>query len=168
LTFRPQIGEKSRTLQEKLTSQGVVERDPVTRTSIVMVPAQSSTGGPLVVNELTQTLAAQLASTTLHKSNRVASAWSLPFLQDPTSYAEGPMLAIESEHPYKHNCNEFTTVAIPGAVAYKITFHEDTKTEAVYDYIKVSHIPLCPMSLSLSLYVCLSVSFSVVLFLTHN
>ena len=51
-------------------------------------------------------------------------------------YEEGPALIIESEHPYRNNMNEFTTVQIPGAVSYSITFHEDTKTEAVYDYIK--------------------------------
>lgn len=51
-------------------------------------------------------------------------------------YEEGPVLQIESEHPYRHNTNEFTTVQIPNAVSYTITFHESTRTEAIYDYVR--------------------------------
>ena len=48
----------------------------------------------------------------------------------------GPPLILESEHPYKHNTYEFTTVNIPGAFSYSITFDEMTETEIVYDFIK--------------------------------
>ncbi len=78
-------------------------------------------------------------SLSLHRTNRNAAA--LPFTQEGGSdgrYEEGPMLVIESEHPYRHNCHEFTTVQVPGAVSYKISFTEETRTEAVYDFIKVS------------------------------
>lgn len=51
----------------------------------------------------------------------------------------GPTLVLESEHPYKNNISEYTTVAVPGAVSYSITFDESTKTESVYDYIKIFH-----------------------------
>jgi len=51
----------------------------------------------------------------------------------------GPPLILESEHPYKNNTCEFTTVNIPGAHSYSITFDEQTETENVYDYIKFFH-----------------------------
>jgi hypothetical protein len=37
LTFKPQLGEKSLKMQEKLQNKGVYARDPVTRTSVVTV-----------------------------------------------------------------------------------------------------------------------------------
>jgi len=49
---------------------------------------------------------------------------------------EGPVLCIESEHPYRNNTQEFTTVAVPGAVRYIISFSAETRTEPVYDYVK--------------------------------
>jgi len=48
----------------------------------------------------------------------------------------GPPLILESEHPYKHNTYEFTTVNIPGAFSYSITFDEMTETENIHDFIK--------------------------------
>ncbi|KAJ1421548.1 hypothetical protein B484DRAFT_121142 [Ochromonadaceae sp. CCMP2298] len=49
---------------------------------------------------------------------------------------EGPMLQIESEHPYRHNTNEYTTVSVPGAVSYCIRFDERTRTKPIYDFVK--------------------------------
>lgn len=48
----------------------------------------------------------------------------------------GPPLILESEHPYKHNTCEYTTVNIPGAFSYSITFDQLTETENVHDFIK--------------------------------
>ena len=51
----------------------------------------------------------------------------------------GPPLILESEHPYRNSTCEFTTVNIPGAFSYSITFDEQTETENVHDYIKFFH-----------------------------
>lgn len=51
-------------------------------------------------------------------------------------YENGPMLVIESDHPYHNNTNEYTTVCVPNAVQYIITFDEETRTEPVYDFVK--------------------------------
>jgi len=32
--------------------------------------------------------------------------------EDAVQFVEGPLLQIESEHPYKHNTNEYTTVQV--------------------------------------------------------
>ncbi len=44
LTFKPQLGEKSQRLTDKLTYKGVVERDPVTRTTITPATHPSAAG----------------------------------------------------------------------------------------------------------------------------
>ena len=49
---------------------------------------------------------------------------------------EGPALMLESDHPYLHNICEYSTVQIPNAVSYTITFDERTSTEPIHDYIK--------------------------------
>lgn len=46
------------------------------------------------------------------------------------------MLIIESEHPYRNNTSEYTTVHVPGAVSYMIYFDEKTSTKPIFDYIK--------------------------------
>lgn len=46
------------------------------------------------------------------------------------------MLIIESDHPYHNNTSEYTTVCVPNAVQYSISFHEDTRSEPVYDFVK--------------------------------
>lgn len=51
-------------------------------------------------------------------------------------YQEGDPLILESEHPYRHNTHEYSTISLPGAISYMISFDESTKTEAVYDYLK--------------------------------
>lgn len=55
--------------------------------------------------------------------------------QESLLYAGNP-LVIESEHPYKPNCHDFTQVCIPGAVSYSIVFDSQTSTESIYDYVK--------------------------------
>ena len=108
-TFRPSLSEKSTRIAEKLRQHGVLTVDPVTKTAL----------------------------TSPHKPNKyIAGATAVPELGNDGRYEEGPMLVIESEHPYRHNTNEFTTVAVPGAVQYTITFHEETRTEPVYDFVK--------------------------------
>ena len=36
-------------------------------------------------------------------------------LSQSDELVEGPALVLESEHPYSHNRNEYTTVGVPGA-----------------------------------------------------
>ncbi len=55
--------------------------------------------------------------------------------QESSLYAGNP-LVIESEHPYKANCHDYTQVCIPGAVSYSIVFDSQTSTENIYDYVK--------------------------------
>lgn len=107
-TFKPTVSEKSIKLQEKLKQKGALTVDPVTKTAI----------------------------TSPNKPNKYLSSTQKGDLGDDGRYEEGPMLIIESEHPYRNNTNEFTTVHIPGAIQYTITFHPDTRTEPVYDFIK--------------------------------
>eukprot|EP01039_Chlorochromonas_danica_P001877 gene1878-2054_t len=106
LTFRPQISEKSIKLQEKLASKGVLRIDPVTRTAISPSPHSIA-----------------------YRPKGLASS-------PDARYEHGPMLIIESDHPYHNNTCEYTTVQVPNAVQYLVTFHEDTRTEPVYDYVK--------------------------------
>ena len=49
---------------------------------------------------------------------------------------DGPMLVVESQHPYKHNTSEYSTVAVPGAVSYSVSFADCTRTEAIYDFVR--------------------------------
>ena len=58
------------------------------------------------------------------------------FMMNEEDFVEGPPLVLESEHPYAHNRNEFTTVSVPGAVSYEITFSEETSTEPVHDFLR--------------------------------
>jgi hypothetical protein len=124
LTFRPQLGEKSLKLQERLVQRGAVDIDPITRTTIVVATPNPKDRSRLV----------RSGQTPLSSTNRTTGSF---FAADEASeYFEGPMLLVESEHPYRHNTNEYTTVQIPNAVSYSISFSEDTRTECIYDYIK--------------------------------
>jgi hypothetical protein len=107
-TFKPTLSEKTKKIHEQLKQKGTVKIDPITKTMI----------------------ASPTKTTTRTKSSHI------PEVGLDTKLEEGPMLVIESEHPYRHNTNEFTTVQVPGAVQYAVSFHLDTKTEPVYDYIK--------------------------------
>ncbi len=104
-------------------SRGVIDIDPLTRTTIVM-----ATPNPKDRSRLVRTGSTPL-SPTRDASNFFADS-SAP------QYVEGPMLLVESEHPYRHNTNEFTTVAIPNAASYSVTFSTNTRTESIYDFIK--------------------------------
>jgi hypothetical protein len=94
-----------------LIRDGILERDPLTRTAV-----------------------SQPDGTTNATSFRPSA--STDAVGADARYEEGPMLVIESEHPYRNNTNEFTTVQVPGAIGYTISFHENTKTEAIHDYVK--------------------------------
>jgi hypothetical protein len=108
-TFKPTVSEKSAKIHEKLKQKGFLNVDPITKTAL----------------------------TSPHKPNKYLSfPTTQSDLGEDGRYEEGPMLVIESEHPYRNNTNEFTTVHIPGAIQYTITFHPDTRTEPVYDFIK--------------------------------
>jgi hypothetical protein len=99
LTFKPQLGEKSIKIQEKLVQQGAIEKDLVTRT----------------------TLPSHCATSSQSSSSAVI---------------DGQALIVESPHPYRHNTCESTTVQVPGAVSYSISFADCTRTEAIYDFVR--------------------------------
>jgi len=126
LTFKPTISEKSVRLQEKLIKEGMLERDHITKTAInsPFAKAPVSTRATSFRQQQPPTPGPGGMDTT-----NSTTATTGP-------YAPGPMLVIESEHPYRHNTNEYTTVLIPGALSYSITFDENTKTELIHDYLK--------------------------------
>lgn len=127
LTFQPKLGSRSQKLQEKKLQRGEIDIDPVTgltRVTATPNPKDRSRATRSGAIPLTPGSGKQLLNTS------TASA------DEPSPYYEGPMLIIESEHPYRHNTNEYTTVAIPNAVSYQITFTENTRTEVIHDYIK--------------------------------
>ncbi|RYY69887.1 hypothetical protein EON63_23200 [archaeon] len=105
LTFKPQLGEKTLKLQEKLTSRGQLKVDPVTRT-VVTSP-----------------------HTLKYRPKGLTDSHE-------THYEHGPILTIESEHPYRNNTSEYTTVHIPHAVQYIVSFDAETRTEGVYDFVR--------------------------------
>lgn len=45
-------------------------------------------------------------------------------------------LTIDSDHPYKHNTNEYISVSVPNAIGYSVSFSANTATEGIHDYIK--------------------------------
>lgn len=102
--------------------KGMLNIDPVTRTAITSPDTRASyKPAPNKLGAIYNNTAAVLQNTNNNSG---------------TLCEEGPMLVIESDHPYQHNTNEYTTVQIPGAVSYTVTFHEDTRTEPVYDFVK--------------------------------
>jgi len=126
LTFKPQLGEKSIKLQEKLLQRGVIDVDPLTRTT---VPASPGPGSAMF----------SPSTSKRRHNNPLGIPMGLGLAghgEDAVQFVEGPLLQIESEHPYKHNTNEYTTVQVPGAVSYSIRFTEETRTEAIYDFVK--------------------------------
>lgn len=48
-------------------------------------------------------------------------------------------LILESDHPYKHNSDDYTIIYVPNAVSYSISFDPQTATESIYDYVKFYH-----------------------------
>lgn len=49
---------------------------------------------------------------------------------------KGAPLILDSDHPYKHNTNEYIAVAVPNAISYMVSFSPNTATEAIHDYLK--------------------------------
>ena len=43
---------------------------------------------------------------------------------------------VESAHPYANSTHTYTTIEVPGAEAYRVTFDERTSTERTYDYLQ--------------------------------
>mmetsp|Transcript_8183 Transcript_8183/g.17879 ORF Transcript_8183/g.17879 Transcript_8183/m.17879 type:complete len:344 (-) Transcript_8183:253-1284(-) len=116
MTFTPQMSEKSIKLQEKLVEKGIIEVDPLTRQTLPTSPS------PIGL---------------VSGSKRRTGVGSMFGLEGGSLVLEeGPMLQIESEHPYRHNTNEYTTVSVPGAVSYCIRFDERTRTKPIYDFVK--------------------------------
>lgn len=130
LTFKPQLGERSLKLQEKLVQKGVIEVDPLTRTS---VPPSATSPHPAFLSPSTSK---RRHNNPLGVSLGLGLGLSNSIEGDPVQFEEGPLLQIESEHPYRHNTNEYTTVQVPGAVSYCVRFHENTRTEPIYDFVK--------------------------------
>lgn len=132
LTFKPQMSERSLKLQEKLVQKGVIEIDPLTRTAV----PPTSLGSPAGPN---QSVLLSPSTSKRRHNNPLGVSLGLGLAADGSGevqFEEGPLLQIESEHPYRHNTNEYTTVQVPGAVSYCIRFDEKTATEPIYDYVK--------------------------------
>lgn len=121
MIFTPQLPETSRRIHEKMLTGPTqkISYDPVTRTTkVIKNPSKKAlVGGSKSAN--------------------------YPFEEDSDAglsqdddLVEGPALVLESEHPYSHNRNEYTTVGVPGAVSYEITFSEETSTEPVHDFVR--------------------------------
>ena len=45
-------------------------------------------------------------------------------------------MVLESAHPYGTDIDGYTTVAIPGAMAYMVVFDDQSALEAPYDYLR--------------------------------
>jgi hypothetical protein len=132
LTFRPRMGERSVRLQEKLVQRGVIEVDPLTRTAVPPSSLALSHSGE-------QTVLLSPSTSKRRHNNPLGVSLGLGLASgsaEEVQFEEGPLLQIESEHPYRHNTNEYTTVQVPGAVSYCVRFHEDTRTEPIYDFVK--------------------------------
>lgn len=119
MIFTPQLPESSRRIHESMmtNSKGSATYDPVTRTT--------------KVNKKKKDLISSLA----RRGDDDMSTSESSMLNEE-DFVEGPPLVLESEHPYAHNRNEFTTVSVPGAVSYEITFSEETSTEPVHDFLR--------------------------------
>lgn len=120
MVFTPQLPETSRRIHEKMLTGPTqkISYDPVTRTTKVLKnPNRKGLGG-------------SRGGGSDYDDNSEAG------LSQSEELVEGPALVLESEHPYSHNRNEYTTVGVPGAVSYEITFSEETSTEPVHDFVR--------------------------------
>jgi len=128
LIFTPQLPESSRRLHETMMTNPANKTifDPVSRTTTVIrspkkIMRRNEVGD--LVGEVTG------SSLSGHSYGRSSA-------DEDDTLVEGPPLFLESDHPYKHNLNEYTSVAVPSAVSYTITFDEQTATEQVADYVR--------------------------------
>jgi hypothetical protein len=103
--------------------KGLIEVDPLTRTTLPASPSPGAFTSPRSGSKRRAAVA-------------VGGAAALSGPEGEPLVEEGPMLQIESEHPYRHNTNEYTTVCVPGAVSYCVRFDPRTRTEPIYDYVK--------------------------------
>ena len=128
LVFTPQLPESSRRIQENMLTNPANKTvyDPVSRTTTVIRSPRRvirrNENGELVDHQ--------------DSSHLSGHAYGRPDSDEHDVLVEGPPLMLESDHPYKHNLNEYTSVAVPGAVSYNITFDEQTATEPVADYVR--------------------------------
>jgi hypothetical protein len=128
LIFTPQLPESSRKLHETMMTNPANKTlyDPVSRTTTVI----RSPKKVMRRNEAGELVGEVTGSGLSGHSYGQSSA------DEDDTLVEGPPLLLESDHPYKHNLNEYTSVAVPGAVSYTITFDEQTATEQVADYVR--------------------------------
>lgn len=119
MVFVPRLPESSRKIHESMitNSRGHATYDPVTRTTKVNKKKK------------------ELLSSLTKRGDEGMSTSEASMLREE-DFVEGPPLVLESEHPYAHNRNEYTTVSVPGAVSYEITFSEETSTEPVHDFLR--------------------------------
>eukprot|EP01037_Dinobryon_pediforme_P019024 gene19024-19370_t len=122
LTFKPALNEKTIKIQEKMVQQGSIDVDQVTRTTRPTAAAQS------------RLVAANLSSSSLPHS--LIKDKDKDKDKDGMVVVDGPTLVVESVHPYKHNTSEYSTVQVPGAVSYSVSFSDNTRTEAIYDFVR--------------------------------
>jgi hypothetical protein len=89
---------------------GIIEIDPLTRNTISKNTFNNNNN-----NNNNNTF----ASPYHQQQNRIrTNSLSQVLNHSVNELFEGPVLVIESEHPYKHNINEYTTVQVPGAVRF--------------------------------------------------
>jgi len=136
LTFKPQLSEKSIKLQEKLKQKGIIDVDPLTRTTVPPPPGPQLAAALAVAGATGNPSMFSPRGTSKQRFGGGGGAGVDGDDEDSWNLEEGPMLQIESEHPYRHNTNEYTTVSVPGAVSYCIRFDERTRTEPIYDFVK--------------------------------
>ena len=103
-----------------MVQQGSIDVDQVTRTTRPTAAAQS------------RLVAANLSSSSLPHSLIKDKDKD----KDGMVVVDGPTLVVESVHPYKHNTSEYSTVQVPGAVSYSVSFSDNTRTEAIYDFVR--------------------------------
>jgi hypothetical protein len=49
----------------------------------------------------------------------------------------GKVFTVESKHPYEHNAHSFQAICLKSALAYSISFDDQSRTEQVFDFIKI-------------------------------
>lgn len=133
MTFHPHIGEKSLKIRERLKDQGLLNIDPTTRTTNATVLNHPTAS--VSADKLKATLSSTSLRASVGDAQHTADSFTTEQLQG-LRLEEGPVLVIDSQHPYPHNTLELIPVAIPGAVRYTVRFHEDTRTEAIHDFVR--------------------------------
>ena len=130
LIFTPQLPASSRRMHESMTTNPANKTiyDPVSRTTTVI-------RSPKVVSRRTSD-GSVVHDSTIDLSNHIYGQFRNGDGDENDLLIEGPPLLLESDHPYKHNLDEYTSVAVPGALRYTITFDDETSTEPVHDFVR--------------------------------